>query len=251
MMRIYRCESIGFAAAVCIVLGFAAPLPSQPESEQQTSAVGERYRQRHLSANQKSIEAFFNRQLPPGWKFSADEKALTLRRLAPVYLLAVAREDYLTQSKPVLLARSKKEGTSRECRINFRVERHDDAAIVRQRLRLYQNIRAGIDEAGTRLNIKRECADYSLEECAKVKGPKGEAAAEFLKTRQILTQKLEPAPVYRIGTLYLYPLKNQCVTAALDWYFVNADYPESISIFPVEAREEIQIILRDLEQLRL
>jgi hypothetical protein len=33
------------------------------------SAVGERYRQRLLSANQKSIEAFFTRQLPPGLGF--------------------------------------------------------------------------------------------------------------------------------------------------------------------------------------
>lgn len=250
-MRIYRRESIGFATAVCIVLGFAAPLRSQPESEQPTSAVAERYRQRQVTANQKSIEAFFSRNLPPGWRFSADEKTLQLRRIAPVYLLTVQREDYLTQSKPVLLARAKKEGKKTECVINFRVERHDDVAIIRQKLRLYEGIRRDIETAYNRLAPERLCAPDSIADCAQKRGAAADSAKEYLVTQRILAEKLEATPFYRIGTLYLFPLKNQCITSRLDWYYLNTDFPESHSLFPLEAREEMQIILRNLEQLRL
>lgn len=189
--------------------------------------------------------------MPPGWKFSADEKTLSLRRLAPVYLLKVAREDYLTQSKPVLLARAKKEGNKTDCSINFRVERHDDAALVRQKLRLYAGIRHGIEEAYERLALRRHCTNDEIEDCTKKPGVPGEAAKEYLTTRRILAQKLEATPFYRIGTLYLYPLKNQCVTSNLDWYYLNETYPATESFFPLEAREEIEIILRNLQQLKL
>jgi len=215
------------------------------------SAVGERFRQRQLSANEKSIEAFFTRQLPPGWAFTANEKILVLRRKAPVYALAVAKEDYLTQSKAVMLARAKKEAKRRDCQISFRVERHDDIAIVRQKLRLYQNVQQAIAEARRRLRVDQRCFKLALEECAQLPGEQGEAASEYLRTRAILAQKSEATPFYRVGTLYLYPLKNQCVTRELDWYFINADFPEGAEIFPIEAREEIQVILRNLGQLKL
>ena len=168
-----------------------------------------------------------------------------------MYLLEVQREDYLTQSKPVLLARAKKEGKKKECTISFRVERHDDIAIIRQKLRLYEGIRRDIEAAYDRLSLRRVCSPDSIADCAQKRGIAGESAKEYLTTRRILAEKLEATPFYRIGTLYLFPLKNQCITSQLDWYYLNADYPESQALFPLEASEEIQILLRNLEQLRL
>lgn len=221
------------------------------ELRQYTSPTAERVRQRRLSANQKAAESFLKRHLPLGWDFTASEKRISLLRIAPVYTLAVAREDYLTASKAVLLTRAKKSGKRHECRLEFHVERHDDAALIRQKLRLYNEIRRDINSTYDRLKLKHLCSGTTVAECKSMKGPAGEAAAEYLTTRQILLEKLEVTPFYRIGTLYLYPLKNQCVTAERDWYFTNIEYPESEAIFPLEAREEIELILRNLEQLKL
>jgi len=215
------------------------------------STVGERIRQRTLSANVKAAELFFTRHLPPGWKFTASEKQVLLLRVAPVYALAVEPQDYLTHSKATLLQRAKSSGKRKNCTIEFRVERHDDDALMRQKLRLYKEIRRDTSRAFDRLALKRLCGTLTPEACAKLPGPAGEAAQEFVVTRAILEDKLEAVPLYRIGTLYLFPLKHQCVTANLDWYTINSEYPASESLFPLEAREEIEVILRNLEQLQL
>lgn len=223
------------------------PLPA----EKPRSAVAERIRQRQLSANARAAERFFERNLPPGWRFSLSETQLELRRLAPVFTLRVQPVDYLTLTKHALLARAKATGKRHNCTIEFKIERHDDNALIRQKLRLYNEIRRDIENTYTRLKLRQRCAGMTLDACAKVPGPTGEAAAEFLATRSILTSKLEITPLYRIGTLYLFPQKNQCVTAELDWYFTNSEYPAGEAIFPLEAREEIEVILKNLEQLKL
>ncbi|MFZ5630600.1 MAG: hypothetical protein ACOY5B_15820 [Spirochaetota bacterium] len=208
-------------------------------------------RLRNLSANARALERFFERNLPPGWQYFADERQVELRRAAPVYTLAVQGEDYLTQSKYTLLNRARQAGKQHACSMQFRVERHDDNALMRQKLRLYQNVRRDIAAAYDRLQLKRHCRGRTLEECRKTPGPAADAVNEYVVTRQILADKLELAPFYRIGTLYLFPQKNQCVTAQLDWYFTNTEYPANEAIFPLEAREEIEVILKNLEQIKL
>jgi hypothetical protein len=223
----------------------------QKQNGQQPSALGERLRQRTLSANVRAAERFFERNLPPGWVFTASEKRIELRRLAPVFTLAVQPIEYLTNSKHSLLSRAKQAGKRHNCTIEFKVERHDDNALMRQKLRLYQEIRRDIEKSYERLELRRRCAGVTLEECSKIAGRTGEAAREYLATRNILIQKLEVTPLYRIGTLYLFPQKNQCVTAEYDWYYTNTEYPGDEALFPLEAREEIEIILKNLEQLKL
>jgi hypothetical protein len=227
----------------------------EPASETETlmrqSAVGERIRQRRLSANVKAAERFFTRHLPAGWNFTASEKRIVLRRSAPVFLLAVEPQEYLTNSKATLLQRAKQSGKRKDCVITFKVERHDDDALMRQKLRLYKEIRRDIALAFERLSLKRLCGTLTPEECAISTGKAGKAAQEFLATRAILEAKLETVPIYRIGTLYLFPQKNQCITAEKDWFTTNSEFPANQSIFPLEAREEIEIILRNFDELRL
>ncbi|GAB4425513.1 MAG: hypothetical protein OHK0011_06740 [Turneriella sp.] len=216
-----------------------------------SSPVAERLRQRNLSANARALERFFERNLPPGWYYFADERQVELRRRAPVYTLAVASEDYLTQSKYTLLQRARQEGKQHICSIQFGVERHDDNALMRQKLRLYQEIRRDMEKSYERLQLRRRCAGVSLQECQKAGGTTGSAAEEYLVTRSILAEKLEITPLYRIGTLYLFPQKNQCVTPQFDWYITNTEYPANVATFPLEAREEIEVILKNLEQIKL
>jgi hypothetical protein len=223
----------------------------QDTSRQKSSALAERLRQRGLSANARAAERFFERNLPPGWGFALDETRLQLRRLAPVFTLAVQPIEYLTNSKHSLLSRARQAGKRHNCTIEFKVERHDDNALMRQKLRLYQEIRRDIDKSYERLQLRHRCAGVTLEQCSKIAGRTGEAAREYLATRNILVQKLEVTPLYRIGTLYLFPQKHQCVTAEYDWYFTNSEYPASEALFPLEAREEIEIILKNLDQLKL
>lgn len=215
------------------------------------SPLAERLRQRQISANVKAAEKFFERNLPPGWLFAVTEQQVALWRIAPVFTMAVPPEDYLVYSKGRLLARAKATGKRHDCRIEFSVERHDDPALMRQKLRLYHEIRRDIDAAYERLHLKRLCAGMELEACAIGQNRAARAAQEFLATRRILLQKLEVTPFYRIGTLYFFPLKNQCVTPEHDWYFTNTEYPAGEDIFPLEAREEIGIILRNLAELKL
>ncbi|HMY10813.1 MAG TPA: hypothetical protein PKG67_01365 [Turneriella sp.] len=224
---------------------------SETEILMRQSPVGERIRQRTLSANVKAAERFFTRHLPAGWKFTTSERQVLLRRVAPVYALAVEPQDYLTSSKSTLLKRAKTSGKRKDCIMEFKVERHDDDALMRQKLRLYKEIRRDTARAFDRLALKRLCGTVTPEACAKLPGQAGTAAQEFMSIRAILEDKLEAVPLYRIGTLYLFPLKHQCVTAKLDWYTINSEYPAGESIFPLEAREEIEVILRNLEQLKL
>ncbi len=224
---------------------------SETERLMRQSAVGERIRQRTLSANVKAAERFFLRHLPAGWNFTTNEKQILLRRIAPVYTLNLPPEGYLTNSKATILSRAKSSGKRKDCTIEFKVERHDDDALMRQKLRLYKEIRRDTARAFDRLALKRLCGALTPEACAKLPGKAGNAAQEFVTTRAILEEKLEVVPVYRIGTLYLFPLKHQCVTAELDWYTVNREYPADQSIFPLEAREEIEVIFRNMEQLQL
>lgn len=137
------------------------------------------------------------------------------------------------------------------CSIEFLTERHDDAVLVRQSIRQYKTIRADIAAAYAQLNLKHRCAEKTPSECAAEKGDSGDAAREFLRTRKILNQKLAVTPLYRIGTLYLYPKKDQCVLPTLDWYVENAVVKESTRLLPFEAAEEIALIFRNLETLRL
>lgn len=228
------------------------PENTSGEDEQllRQSPVGERVRQRTLSANVRAAELFFARNLPEGWKSTTSETRILLRRVAPVYALEVESQDYLTNSKASLLQRAKNSGKRKDCTIEFKIERHDDNALVRQKLRLYKEIRRDTARAFDRLALKRLCSTLAPEACAKLPGPAGKAAQEFVVTRAILEDKLEAVPLYRIGTLYFFPLKHQCVTAKLDWYSINSEYPASESLFPLEAREEIEVILRNLEQLK-
>lgn len=197
------------------------------------------------------MEAFFTRNLPPSWRFRFQDKTLTLTRDAPVYLVDMPTDELRILSKPALLAIAKQRGKKTACGMEFKIERHDDIAIVRQRVRLYKEIRADIDKAYDRLNMKHVCRGWTPVECSLTQGRGREPALEFLTTRNILVQKLEPTPFYRLGTLYLYPQKNQCVLPQLDWYISNMLFSGTTRLLPLEAGEEIEIILRNLQQLTL
>lgn len=233
---------------ICMIVTFSATLHSQPQTR---TPVAERIRQRDLSANEKALGLFFQRNLPPGWTFESQEKSLTLRKVAPVYLLALPLDEFRNLSKPALLTLAKKQGKKIACTIGFRIERHDDIAIVRQRVRLFKEIRADIKKAYDRLNLKHLCRGWTAIECSLTHGAGRDAALEYLTTREILSKKLEITPLYRIGTLYLYPLKDQCVPPPSDWYVTNTQIKESDRVLPFEAIEELEIILRNLEQVRL
>ena len=110
-------------------------------------------RQRKLTANEKAAELFFQRNLPPGWVYDGNEQQATLRRLAPVYTLTVPAEDYLTHSKARLLDRARNSGKKHTCEIKIKVERHDDPTRMRQKLRLYENVRRDIVSAWNRLQV--------------------------------------------------------------------------------------------------
>ncbi|MBX3722922.1 MAG: hypothetical protein KF713_13865 [Turneriella sp.] len=213
--------------------------------------IAERERRRKLSANEKAMQAFFERNLPPGWKFTAAEKTLTLTREAPVYLFNIPSDELRILSKPALLTLAKQKGKKTACSMQFKIERHDDIAIVRQRVRLYKEIRADIDKAYNRLNLKHLCRGWTPVECSLTQGQGRKPALEFLATRNILIQKLELTPVYRLGTLYLYPQRNQCVLPQHDWYISNMLFTDTTRLLPLEAGEEIEIILRNMQQLTL
>lgn len=245
-----------------MIVSRTAWLPGQVQSSPMTdealqqsspspSPLAERLRQQQISANVKAAEQFFTRNLPPGWRFAVTERQVVLWRIAPIFTLAVPSEDYLLLTKGQLLAKAKTAGKRHDCRIAFAVERHDDPALMRQKLRLYQEIRRDIDAAYDRLRLKYLCSGVELAACAIGENRAAQAAREFLRTRELLTQKLEITPLYRIGTLYFFPQKNQCVTPPHDWYFTNTQYPAGEDIFPFEAREEITIILRNLDEIRL
>lgn len=257
MVRINRRASFGFAVAVCIVLGFAARLTGQQESSESEiapdlrSPTAERYRQRHLSANQKAVDSFYQRNLPPGFVFTYHASNLKITRVAPTYVLQLPPEETHGLAKTALLKLARTRGKKTNCEIQFRVERHDDAALVRQKLKLYKGVLHDIEAAYTRLNLKHLCRGVSLADCSMVKGTAGEAAQEFLATRKILGEKIEVTPLYRIGTLYLYPLRNQCIPDSYDWYVTNETVPLGALLLPLEAAEEVQIILRNMEQLKL
>lgn len=204
-----------------------------------------------MSANERLAQRFLKRALPLGWSFEVSEKEILLNRKSPVYLLSVAPQDKLTQSKAKLLERAKNEGAKKNCIIRFQVERHDDKVLVLKKLRLYQGIKRSIADTAHRLKIRQHCNSLTLAECAQVPGEPGEAAQEFLVTQKILIEKLELTPLYRIGTLYLYPMKNQCVTPQRDWYVTNTEFPETLSLFPLEAQDEIATILRNFEDILL
>ncbi len=135
--------------------------------------------------------------------------------------------------------------------MEFLVERHDDIALIRQKVRLFKEIRADIAKAYDRLRLKHVCRGWTALECSLTQGAGRDAALEYLTTRKILAEKLEVTPVYRIGTLYLYPKKNQCVLPAHDWYVTNTLFPENARMLPFEAGEEVEIILRNMLQLTL
>lgn len=135
-----------------------------------------------------------------------------------------------------LLAHAHKNGRKTDCQVEFKIERHDDPALVRQKVRLFKEIRADIEGA------RRKPAQAA----GNAAGP----TAEFETTRKILAEKLEIAPLYRIGTLYLYPKKNQCILPRLDWYVVNSLIGDEERVLPFEAGEEIEIIYRNMEQLK-
>lgn len=178
-----------------------------------------------MGANERALAAFFKRNLPPGWKFSLNTGLLVLRRIAPVYILKISAVELQTMGNSRLLAHAHKNGRKTECQIELKVERHDDPALVRQKVRLFKEVRADIERARQK-------------------------PAEFEKTRKILTEKLEIAPLYRVGTLYLYPRKNQCIMPRLDWYVGNTLIADEERVMPFEAAEEIEIIYRNLDQLK-
>lgn len=231
-----------------MIVTFSATLHSQPQTR---PGLAERVRQRHLSANDKALERFFARNLPLGWKFELQGKSLILGRNAPAYLLNLPTDEYRNLSKYAALTLAKKTGRKIDCSITFRLERHDDLALVRQKVRLFKEIRAAITAAYDQLRLRYVCRHWTPVECSLTHGAGREAALEYLTTRDILTKKLEVTPLYRIGTLYLYPQKDQCVTAAGDWYVTNKLIRETDRILPLEAGEEIEIILKNLEQVRL
>jgi hypothetical protein len=253
--------------ALIMGVGYGAPLHGQPQREQTAlskppssespdleaykSPLAERLRRRRLSANERALEAYFERSLPQGWTFTYKAKVLRLSRKAPVYLLALPETLIRRMPKGEALTRAHREGRKINCQIDFLVERHDDVAIVRQKIRLYKEIRDELKHSYDRLHIGRQCAGSDLEECKQRPGSAGESAKEFITTRKILSEKIELAPLYRIGTLYLYPLKNQCVTGSIDWYFTNQQITDKDRVLPFEAEEEIGIVIRNLEQLRL
>lgn len=221
---------------------------NQPTSP---SVISERHRQRRLSANERALEEFFKRNLPPGWIFRFEDRLLTLSRKAPVYILHSSDAEVSLLSKSALLTLARRTGKKTQCHMEFTAERHDDTAIIRQKIRLYKEIRNDTEQAYKRLNLRHLCGSTPAAECAIGTGQAAEAAREYLVTRQILIDKLEVTPLYRIGTLYLYPKKNQCVPAKHDWYLANTLVPEKTQFLPLEAREEVEIILRNLEQLKL
>lgn len=242
-----------------MVLASLERLPGQPQTKaaeadvlkKSPSALSERHRKRKLSANERALEEFFLHNLPPGWNFAFRDRLLSLERVAPVYILPQSDEEVSLLSKAALLSLARRTGTKIRCRIELLAERHDDTAIVRQKIRLYKEIRRDTEQAYHRLNLRHLCGSTPAAECAIGTGQAAEAAREYLVTRQILIDKLEVTPFYRIGTLYLYPKKNQCVPAKNDWYLANTLVPEKTQFLPLEAREEVEITLRNLEQLKL
>lgn len=142
-----------------------------------------------------------------------------------MYLTEISPLDLRILNNADLLARARREGKKVTCSLHFRVERHDDVALVRQKIRLFQETRA------------------------RVKALKPEPKEENLAQKKILTEKLELAPFYRIGTLYLYPEKDQCIPRKLDWYFTSKLLTDTMTIIPFEAREEIEIIHENLRAL--
>lgn len=227
------------------------PLCSALHGQGETSPLAERYRQRHLSANERAIESFFQRNLPLGWYSNFTGEKLELSRRAPVYTIRRPEPETKFLSKPALFQLAKKKGEKNLCTMEFHVERHDDTAIVKRKVRLYKEIRRDASAAFQRLRLPHLCGSTPMAECAIGNGPAAEAAREYLTTRQILIEKLEITPLYRVGTLYLYPKKNQCVPEELDWYVSNTRLPVGAIFMPLEAREEIEIILKNLEQLKL
>ncbi|MCX7632248.1 MAG: hypothetical protein N2Z22_02815 [Turneriella sp.] len=223
-----------------------AHLAGQPQTP-----IAERHRQRTLSANLRAAEKFFSQRLPAGWSYEISEERILLSRAQPVYTLPVARENQRLATKAAILAQAKANGKAKACQLQFKVERHDDNVLVRQKLRLYRDIKTAIQSAHQRLKLRWLCGELTPEECSQKPGRAGENAKEFLAIRQILVQKLEPMPFYRIGTLYLYPLKDQCVLPELDWYFHNEEFPATEEIFPYEARDEIRSLVQAIEELRL
>ncbi|HRP68612.1 MAG TPA: hypothetical protein PLY93_03695 [Turneriella sp.] len=193
---------------------------------------------------------FFKRNLPFTWRFTSTEKSLTLERNAPVYILSHAHNTEILNTKASLLSYAKKKGHPTVCAIRFRLERHDDIAVVRQKVRLCQEIRQNLENTYNRLNLKFLCRYQTITECSLSSGQGKEAALEYLRTKKIVTEKLEPVPLYRIGTFYLYPLKHQCVTPNHDWYFENTMIGADDILLPYEAQEEIQIILKNIDELR-
>jgi len=177
------------------------------------------------SANEKALSVFFKKILPPGWRYSGSEKEIKLERLAAIFVTEIPPLDLRILSNAQLIERARREGKKTQCTLTFRVERHDDTAIVRQKVRLSQEVRD------------------------RVRVLKLEPKKEFEATKKILTEKLEAVPFYRIGTLYLYPRQNQCITHALDWYFSNTLVSTTATILPHEAREEIEIIYASLSAI--
>jgi len=249
-----------------MVLASLSRLPGQPQTTSPPAplsikwrggeplrgdGVAERHRKRKLSANERALEEFFLRNLPPGWKFQFEGHLLSVMRIAPVFILQQSDAEVSLLSKAALLKLGREKGEKLECRIDFTAERHDDVAIVRQKIRLYKEIRRDIELAYVRLNLRHLCQRQSVQECSLETNKTGEAAKEYLTIRQILIDKLELTPLYRIGTLYLYPKKNQCLPAKNDWYMTNTQVGEGTQFLPLEAREEVEIVLRNLEQLKL
>ncbi|MBV6493750.1 MAG: hypothetical protein LDLANPLL_01773 [Turneriella sp.] len=268
-MSILYTQNFGFRK-FCIVVSFFFFVYSQPQTnlyantkkqilpivaqaqpdETYNSPLAERIRESYLSANERALEHFFKKNLPPQWKSIANKTILTLKRKAPVYILPNTYTVPPLTTNAGYLALAKKNGRKDTCEIQFRIERHDDVALIRQKVRLYKEIRQDIEKAYERLQLKFLCRGISAVECS-ISGGKGKnAALEYLRTRGILAQKLEVTPLYRVGTLYLYPLKNQCVTPEHDWYVTNTKLSESDTLLPFEAREEIQIILKNMENIK-
>ena len=230
------------------------PQTKAPELDTQrvsSSGISERHRKRKLSANERALEEFFLRNLPPGWGFRFEDRLLALSRIAPVYILPATDAEVSLLSKSALLTQARRTGKKTQCRIEFIAERHDDVAIIRQKIRLYKEIRHDVEMAYARLKLRHLCGSITVQECSIGSGEAAEAAREYLTTRQILIDKLEITPLYRIGTLYLYPKKNQCVPAKNDWYLTNTQVPDGTQFLPLEAREEVEIVLRNLDQLKL
>ncbi len=236
-----------------MVVAFSARLTGQGETNpgEKLSPTAERYRARQLSANEKAIESFYHRNLPPGFRFTYKDANLTISRIAPAFVLQLPPEDTRNLAKAPLLQLARNRGKKIVCALQFRVERHDDVALVRQKLLLFKRARTDIEAAYTRLNLKHLCRGISLAKCSALAGNAGKNAREFMTTRKILGEKIEVTPLYRIGTLYLYPLRNQCVPDGDDWYVTNETVPLGALLLPLEAAEEVQIILRNMEQLKL